>query len=154
MRYSEIEEAPAHGLYVCAKFTKDTVKRLTAFASELGIKNLIPAAKFHTTIVYSKAPIYWRAEHNIGHTARAKRWEVWSDHKTGKPVLVLHVESDYLRTRFKLAMDRGASYDFPTYNPHISFSYDAGEGFDESNLPLPDFNIVLDKEIAEPLDPK
>jgi hypothetical protein len=154
MRYAELTEAPVTtGLYVCAKFDKDTVANLAALVEDDAIPNPIPAHKYHTTIVYSKTPLFWRAEHNIGHIAKATRWEVWEDHKTKKGVLVLHLESDYLTTRFDLAMERGASYDFPTYNPHISFSYDVGEDFDVENLPVPEFDIVLDKEIAEPLEP-
>lgn len=152
MRLAELKEEPSTGLYVCAKFTPETVEKLAAFAKPLGIPNALPASSYHTTIVYSKQPVFWRCMHDAGFPAKPVRWEVWSDHKTEKPVLVLHVESDFLRTRFDLAMDRGASYDFPDYQPHVSFSYDA-EGIDPSTLPLPDFDLIIDKEIAQPLKP-
>jgi hypothetical protein len=155
MRFAEIMEdsEPKNGLYVCVKFDKQTVKDLSKFVDDFKIKNPIVPSRYHTTIVYSKKPLFWRAEHDIGHEAKATGWEVWEDHNTKKPVLVLHLESSYLRTRFDLAMSRGASYDFPEYNPHISFSYDAGEGFDVESLPVPEFPIIIDKEIAEPLKP-
>ncbi|RYF11003.1 MAG: hypothetical protein EOO77_20345 [Oxalobacteraceae bacterium] len=151
MRYSELTESPSTGVYVCAKYDKDTRERLADLVREHKIDNPIPSTEYHTTIVYSKSPVYWKAEHDVGKTARATRWEVWPSHKSGKQVLVLHLESNYLTTRFDLAMSRGASYDFPDYKPHISFSYDIPEDFDASKLPVPDFDLIIDKEIAEPL---
>lgn len=151
MRLSEIE-LPASGLYVSVKYTAETEARLSAYAREHKIPNPVSAKKYHTTVVYSRAPIYWRAQEELGTTVEAVAWEVWQDHED-KPILVLRVDSPYLRERFKTAMDRGASYDYPDFNPHITFSYYVGE-FDAAKLPLPDFALELDKEIAEPLADK
>lgn len=152
MRLFELQEPKTTaGLYVAAYFTPETESSLEQFLHDHAIPEPIPADKFHTTIVYSRKAVYWRAETDINQPAEPLAWEVWLDHKK-KHILVLKLKSGYLFDRHKLAMDRGASYDFPQYNPHITFSYDVGPGFDASNLPLPQFEIVIDKEIAKPID--
>jgi hypothetical protein len=50
-------------------------------------------------------------------------------------------------------MKNGATYDFDSYIPHVSFSYDA-EHFEErlSTLPLPPFDLYIAEEYVEQLN--
>jgi hypothetical protein len=155
MRYTELLETPADtGIYVSVKFDPESVDRLAKFAAEHEIPNPISPDDYHATVVYSRKPIFWRAMHEIGHLATPKEWTVFAprDLKNGSYCLVLLLDSKFLQTRFDLAISRGGSYDFPEYKPHISFSYDVPADFDASVLPVPNFDVVIDKEIAERLN--
>ena len=60
--------------------------------------------------------------------------------------------SDELEEIHKSAIDAGASYDYDTYKPHITISYNAKAN--ENILPLlfpPNFNLILSHEEVEPL---
>lgn len=154
MLYHELFEAQRSsvtGIYVAAHYTDETADRLREFQDSLDIPNPSDPDDFHTTIVYSKRRIHWRCEHDCHWPVTPKGWAVWKDRDGKKSTLVMLVESPYLRTRFKLAMDRGASYDFPDYNPHISFSYDVPHDFDTSKLPLPQFDMIVGCERAKEL---
>lgn len=144
----DIPETPTTGLYVAAYYTDEAVSALRAFQKRLKLPRPANPNDFHTTIVYSKKPIHWRCEHDVHWPVTPTGWAVWKDRARDKNVLVLLVEAQHLRVRFKLAMDRGATFDFDQYNPHISFSYDVGEDFDPSKLPLPEFNIDIAYERA------
>jgi hypothetical protein len=154
MRLLELEHdnpSEIKGSYAAALFDDDTAGRLAALVDDHGIPNAVAPHEFHATIVHSRTPVFWRPEHDTYQTATPSSYEVWKT-QDGKNCLVLRVESPYLQTRFNLGMARGASYDFDEYKPHVTLSYDVGEDFDPSSLPLPDYDLIIDRERYEPLD--
>lgn len=148
MRYSEIVDS---GLYVAVKFSKETINDLENLVNELvehGMSN--PVDDFHATVVYSRKNIDWDTATDIDETARPIGFEKF-DTKEDKKCLVLLLTSDYLSRRFNLAMEKGATYDFDDYRPHITLSYDCGD-FDISKLSIPDFTVHISEEYSSPLE--
>lgn len=152
MRLSELSPTPTllDGVFVGVRFCPDTTTRLADLQSAHAIPNPLAPTDFHVTLVYSRKPLYWRPEPDVGQEARVEGWEVF-EARDGKRCLVLLLDSPYLHKRFKLAMSRGASYDYDAYRPHITLSYDVGEGFDHTALPVPDFPIVMVNEYVQSL---
>lgn len=66
--------------------------------------------------------------------------------------VVLACSVNELSLRWKDLIDDGATWDYPSYTPHISITYNKPEGMDLSSVVLPDFPIVLLGEKSEPLD--
>lgn len=65
--------------------------------------------------------------------------------------IVLKFNSDEMQNRFDECIKSGATFDYDSYKPHITITYN-GKGLDLSSLKLPNFNIVLNDETVEPLD--
>lgn len=152
MRYADLfEDEQEPGTYVAARFTSETMESLKRYQEEYKVPNSLDPEKFHTTIVYSRAAVEWTPAKDLeDEEVEAKGFTVF-DSRDGQKCLVLLLDSEYLNTRFDLAMERGATYDFPDYKPHITLSYDIGH-FDTKKLPVPDFPIVLSHEYAEDLE--
>jgi hypothetical protein len=142
------------GLYVAAYFSDETNQNIAKYLSDNKIPNPIKSPGFHTTIVYSKVPVAdFEPNHSIGIEVdtTGSTIEGW-DVPSGTRCLVWHYESNYLHLRFQEAMMAGATYDFDEYKPHISLSYDIGDDFDVSTLPVPNFPIYLMGEYSEPIE--
>lgn len=150
MRISEVI-ADERGLYVAANFHEDTVRALADLQQQIAVPNPIDPDKFHCTIVYSRVTIPWDAKADLSHVARPSGWEVFNT-RDGKRVLVLLLDSEFLHERFEEAMGMGATYDFPDYKPHITFSYDIGDQ-EIGDLPVPDIEILISHEVADAMDP-
>lgn len=68
----------------------------------------------------------------------------------GKRALVLVLDSDYLHFRHNVGMALGATYDFPSYIPHITLSYDIKSlSFEKERI---DLEVIRSKEYVEELD--
>ncbi len=91
-------------------------------AQEQGITNMVPLGELHTTIAYSKAKVNWG---QMGDSfdyvyIRSGKRQI----KQFGDASVLVFESHDLERRWKQLCDDGCSWDFPDYNPHITFTYD------------------------------
>jgi len=107
---------------------------LLAWATAQGFRSLRPADSLHATVAYSKRPVNW-----------LKMGGFWgwgpdtSEHLVpiGGPrivdrigdngVIALHFFSGHLEQRNREMRERGASWDFADYFPHITFADDAGD---------------------------
>jgi hypothetical protein len=148
------DKEQSSGLYVAAYFDDETNQRIAKYLADYNIPNPIKSPGFHTTIVYSKVPVNdFEPNHSIDITVDTTDSiiEGW-DTPSGARCLVWHYDSTYLRLRFEEAMEAGATYDFDEYKPHISLSYDIGQDYDVSTLPVPDFPIYLRGEYSEPIE--
>lgn len=116
------------------------------WASERGITNLLDASDLHVTVVYSKKAIPWvPLKDKISVTKDA--WRTCQS-LGDKGAVVGMFEAAQLQDRWKQACEAGATWDYPEYHPHVTFSYDS------SVVPLvvPDCGIQLGPEKAEALD--
>jgi hypothetical protein len=140
-----------NGTFVAVKFREDSKEALAKYASDSGIPNPLSPDEYHSTIVYSRNPLavekqtvfdaHWIGK-PIGFDVFQSSWDDGS--KTNCLVLkYLCVEMD---TRHEYLKSLGATHDFPTYNAHITLSYDIGD-YDISTLQsietvLPEIYIV------------
>ena len=143
-----------NGTYVCVKVSAETAKQLDKWSSSNNIPNPIAAKDFHTTIVYSRRGIPAVQQYNINLPINATidGWKIFPS-QNGKKCLVAVVKSQELVDHHETIHARyGASYDYPDYIPHITFSYD----YTASKVPssVPDVQVVYDRKNIEPLDPE
>lgn len=136
----------ATGLYVAAKFSETTLDEIENLQRELKIPNPVPRHKIHSTICYSRVNIPYVCSSGSFEVASSGKLETW-DTKDGK-VLVLKLDSDYLKFRHNYARALGATHDFPDYTPHITLSYNIGPAHYDSEVKC---HVVLDREYKEPL---
>lgn len=134
------------GLYVAAKYSELTLDALEELQRSLRVPNPVPREKFHSTICYSRVVVPYKVSSGSFEVASAGHLEVWNHGSS--PVLVLVLDSDYLRCRHMYARALGATHDFDDYTPHITLSYNVGPLSFSGDVQIP---VVLDREYKEPL---
>lgn len=154
----ELKSKQLPGTYAGISYDKDTVKRLVEFAEANNISNPLPAEKIHTTLLYSTKPCpKYKPAGKIDPAwiAQPLRLEVWKSQSTDDPknMLVLLIECEELHDRHNFLMkEHDASYDYPTYKPHITLSYDAGDVDLEKMTDLTSLkDLEISKEYGEDL---
>lgn len=135
-------------------------KDLIAWAKTQGFKTTLDAGAMHVTICYSKTPVDWM-----------QAGECWCSDPDGglkirpggprkvsifgeplKQCAVLQFASNDLYWRNQMLIDIGATSDYPTYEPHITISYDI-DGIDISTVDAYQGEINLGPEIFEAINP-
>jgi 2'-5' RNA ligase len=119
MRASEIETKKEQ-LYVCRNLLN--VSDLRDWAKSQGFKSITEDNDFHVTIAYSKEKIEWDVSmeiHNkIKNTSTDRKIEQFGD------AVVLTFNSGLLSERWaEIINDLGASWDYPSYKPHITLTW-------------------------------
>lgn len=101
-------------------------QELVRWLSEIGYPERLrhDPKKWHVTVVYSRDPVVWNARkpmpNNLRVTGEGRRTETFGESN------VLLLTSRVLQMEWQQFRDIGASWDFPTYQPHIT----VGEGWD------------------------
>lgn len=97
---------------------------IIAWAKGQGFKTTLPADDLHVTITFSRTPVDWM---EMGSTwedeVKIPRGGARLMEKFGE-ARVLLFNSNMLRWRHDEMVDKGASWDHPEYQPHITISYD------------------------------
>lgn len=109
-------------LYVC---------RLVKNAQEIGdwfrmqgMETLLPPGDMHVTIAYSRAQVNWDALHS-----QTDNLAVPPDfHRSVEPLgdkgaVVLKFQNPVLQSRWSEFKKAGASWDYPSYQPHVTLTY-------------------------------
>lgn len=115
--------------------------------------NMVDPGDMHCTICYSRQPVDWTS-----FDLAPPELIVPSDYISrsviplGKgPALVLKFKSEALQARHAHMRAKGASWDYPEYQPHVTLSYHLGNRDPESFSPFP-LNLVLGKESYSDID--
>ncbi|PRW85456.1 hypothetical protein C7A11_23350 [Pseudomonas simiae] len=124
-----ISDAAPRTLYVSRKVTNGA--EIIAWAKSQGFEETVPDADLHVTVAYSRNPVDWM-----------KVGESWSGDgkgqlkiapggarlidKFGEGTVVLLFNSSELAWRHVSIVEAGASWDWPDYQPHITFTYEPG----------------------------
>lgn len=123
------------GVYCSAQLSDDTKKQITQFCIDNDIPNIVPENEMHCTLIYSKKghdDFDCETEYNNDVAAKFSGFEMFGK---DKDTLVLKIKSNDLTRRHNEMMDEyDLQYDFDTYIPHITLSYDAID-FDHTALP-------------------
>lgn len=139
-------------LYVSRPLTEGSAKRLAEWAAAQGIKNVVPPELMHVTVAHSKAEVdtgKLQALPTLLDVDTESRWLTGLG-KDGKALVMMFRQPD-LSARHKEFAAAGASWDFPSYIPHITLSYDTEDkqpqefGFD----PAPDMPLQLAAEVFQ-----
>lgn len=153
---SEVTHPMGH--YIAAKVSDETVAELKKWCK----RNNLPIQDkvfddMHITISYSRKVFPFKQEELIDDLSKWNvkpiEFDVFGTEDTSK-YLVLKVKCKKLSDRWQHYMDQGASYDFETYEPHISLvkGYE-GTKSDAADLDITELpKLVLDMEYNEALD--
>lgn len=149
------------GTYAGLRFTPSTIKNIKKLYKDFNIENSVPEAKLHSTLLFSSkylpkySAIGLLKQLIVGKPTKCEVWDTSDDEP--KQALVLLYDSAEQVTRHKYLMKKhDAVYDYTSYKPHLTLSYDVGKDFDikEINEFIKDnpFDIEINKEYQEDLD--
>ncbi|ACL61740.1 anti-CBASS protein Acb1 family protein [Methylobacterium nodulans] len=146
----QVADATPRSLYVSRKLLNGD--DLLAWAGSQGFSDLMPARELHVTIAYSRQPLDWM---KVGQTWQGEQLKIDAGgprliERFGEAVVLLFASSD-LRWRWQEIIDAGASWDHPEYQPHVTFSWNAGD-IDLSKVQPYNGPLVFGPEIFEPID--
>lgn len=118
------EEEEEKSLYVCRKLKN--ADELIEWAKAQGFKKTLPADDMHVTIVYSKKKMNWFSVPDGFDSYQNEYDDDRSVEALGEAVVLKFTSTD-LSARWKEFRDAGASWDYPSYMPHVSITYDPGD---------------------------
>lgn len=137
------------GIFVAIRPSPESKDQLYDFVKSQVIPQNFPKDKYHITLAYSKEGFDYKPDGFIlnGIEVCPMGWEVFGDEEK---VLVLKVVHPSLQKRAEQLAANGYRSKYPQYRAHITVGL--ADGVEIHNLPIPDFNITLDKEYSRPLD--
>lgn len=159
MKVKEILEKDSNKkvTYAGVRFSAFTKSAIMAYIKDNKIPNPIGIDALHSTVLYSKKflPNYEStgkyAKPLVGKPTKFEKWPSLSDDKNGARCLVLKYDCSELIDRHnKLMEEHDATFDFPEYKPHITFSYDVA-GFKDKDLPKFKDDIEIIEEYQKEL---
>lgn len=138
-------DAAPRTLYVCRKVLNG--KEILAWAKGQGFTSTLPADDLHVTITFSRTPVDWM---KMGSTwedeVKVPRGGARLIEKFDGGAVVLLFNSNMLQWRHDEMVDKGASWDHPEYQPHVTISYD-GAPSDISKIEPYQGEIILGPEL-------
>lgn len=140
-------------LYVYRPVQPATATKLKAFAKSIGITTPVP--DMQVTELYSKTPVDWFEMAGEGWDSEELRVQPGGPRFVERfgDAIVLRFDSPVLRYRNAAMIERGASSDYESYNPHVTLGY----GFPDIDLaqvePFVD-ELLFGPEIFEPIRQK
>lgn len=126
---TKLQNAAARTLYVSRKVLN--AGAIIDWAKAQGFETTLPAEDLHVTVAYSKTPVDWMAvaqawtnkpNGNLTSSAGGPRMV----EQFGEGAIVLLFNNTELTWRHQDILDAGASWDWPDYQPHITFTYQPG----------------------------
>jgi 2'-5' RNA ligase len=140
-----------------AELVPDSTTRamLSNLATKLGIANITPYDKFHTTLIYSKKPCPDMQDLDgtpFPHSARIVGLETWDTQQGTRCLVALVKCPEAIALHHSLREQHGATHDYPNYQPHFTLSYDCGDG--DLTLPPGEHTVRYERLHVKPLDPK
>ncbi len=155
--FSEEAKEPEHAaadaeprtLYV--KRPLKNAAELIEWAHAAGIKKTLPADEMHVTLAFSKEPVMWpepQTDDTIPDAEGLRTVEPLGD----KGAVVLRFEAPQFQKRWSDLRDAGAVWDYPTFKPHVTITYDAGDVDLESIQPFMG-ELEFGPEVFAEIDP-
>jgi hypothetical protein len=106
----------------------------------------------HVTVAFSKTPVRWITlpQSGLNHVV------VGPSERSVVPLgdkgaVVLKFESHLLQARWQQLIDAGCSWDFPSYQPHVSITY-RGKELDTGKIIPYHGDIILGPEVLKDLN--
>jgi hypothetical protein len=146
---------PAEGgsspLYASRPLTKASADAIRAWAASQGFKTTLPAEDLHVTVAYSREPMDGSAMKPAADTLTVTGGKRTVGPLGDEGAVVLKFTSPDMQARWKAYRDAGASWDYESYTPHVTITYD-GKGVDLSKVEPYAGPIELGPERQEPLN--
>jgi len=150
-----LADAAPRSLYVSRRVLN--ADEIIAWAKGQGFETTLAAEDLHVTIAYSRTPVDWMEVHqtwtvkpngNLTCSAGGPRLV----ERFGEGAVVLLFNCSDLTWRHVEIRDAGASWDWPDYQPHITFTYQPG-GVDLAKVEPYRGVIELGPEVFEEIKP-
>lgn len=126
--------------------------RFAAWAKGQGFKTTLPPEEMHATVCYSKGPVDWAQWEPDGDPLVVQPDEPREIKPLGKDgAVVLRFGSRDLAARHQEFRDKGATWDHPSYQPHVTITYDGGDVAPDELKPFPDA-LIFGPEVFEEID--
>ena len=124
---------------------------IIAWAAAQGFKSTLPPENMHVTVAFSRSPV-----DGARLLITAPVLTVWGGDRAVKPLgaegaVVLAFTCQALQVRWNEYLMAGASWDWGTYQPHVTLTY-SGAGVDLSKVEPFQGNILLGEETQAPLN--
>lgn len=113
--------------------------------------HILDPKDFHVTIAYSKKKVDWSKLVPQKNNINIKGGERVIKPLGNEGAVVLKFESNILTKRWKQIIDAGGSWDWESYQPHITISYN-GSKLDLNKVEIYDQPIILGPEEFKKLD--
>jgi len=148
IRYTKI---PLYSAFIVSKETEKELEKT-------GIKDF--EDEYHTTICYSKKPVQIKKyllekrDFNIPpFSAKIIDWDIFESEKYGR-CLVLKLDCKKCKEEFEKFQQKGASFDYDKYIPHLTLCYDLPYDIDPKEVfeQVKDLEIIFDKIRFEEID--
>jgi len=153
--FAEMLENDKQPMYVAVRPDPTTITLLNSLASQYNVPNPLRPEKMHCTLIYSRTPtIIPQVQVHRIYKSTIEKFDIFNT-RDGKRCLVAKLRSTDLQIRHnELMTELEASYDFPSYLPHITLSYDVGPDFDINpmNVKITQNPVYLMSEYYEILD--
>ena len=152
-----MDERRKTGVYVKCTYHPETCLDLAAWSSEHLPSEPLDPLHYHTTILYSRAPVA-----DIENLIAGMRTDVHfklkgikllpnSDDST-RAALVVVLDAPELVDYHRRLLAAGGTHDWDDYIPHITLSYQAPVDLDVMRITIPAFDFEVDTITFEPLD--
>ena len=132
MELKEPKKAQKKGTYVGIRYSKESLELIASLLDS--VPNPIDLSDVHTTLIYSRKYFDFKPKGKLEEPIKIKfkKYSIFTA-KTGEACLVVELDSPELVARHNEIMKKyEATYDFDEYKPHITLSYNVGDGFDLS----------------------
>lgn len=145
-KFSQFVERRA-GTYVSCTYTDETNQNLATWCVENLIPDPLDPAKYHTTIIYSRAPIpkafeILKLKEDL--EFKAKGFHLFDSKEDPlRAALVIELDAPEIVAAHKRMIAGGGTHDYDDFTPHLTVSYLALKSTDLTILPLPTFKFKL-----------
>ena len=143
------------GVYAAFKVSDESARKIERWAKDNRIPNVLHRKNMHVTTVYSKRNIKYRPLKPSSPIKVSKDTMDIEMFKTddNKNALAIRFYNKRVQTRWKKAMNIGATWGYKEYIPHVTISNDVrGKKEDiKPKITPPDFDIYLTEEFKIPL---
>ena len=134
------------GTYVALKVKN--YAELAEFFRKQGIDVIEPINSLHVTVAYSVIGFKHTVNDGI---VTIKPGEINANLELlGENCWVMKFNNSEIQSRFNKCMEEGASFDYPTYQPHITITNSIGD-LTVEQIKMPDFDIILGDECTTPI---
>lgn len=160
MKSNEFIKKTHHkGTYAGVHFSEETKDAIMDYIAANNIPNSPERDKMHTTLLYSRkrCPNYVpQGELNPAMRGKPGAWQIWESQPDSdgnkSNCLVLEYDCPELTARHnELMEEHQATFDYPEYKTHVTFSYDVGD-MTKEDLPPYKGPIDIVEEYGEELD--
>jgi len=150
VKQEKVSKALSKTLYVSRPVLNTDA--IIAWAKTQGFQTALQPDDLHVTIAFSRMSVDWTKLTQLENTVTVPAVAAYESKRfitrlgeTGDAA-VLQFESDDLGRRWRQIKDAGASWDWPTYQPHITISWNAPAGIEAKAQPYLG-EIVLGPEV-------